>query len=219
MTHNVIDVSKWFIQNNTDACKPSFNGHIKLQKLLYYSQALSLAVNDSVLFDNQIQAWENGPVVSEVFREYRHNDLVENTFEKTEFDYAGIFDDKTHKILEIVNYIYGFQTGDQLIELTHSEEPWKELEAEAKARRNPEIKVQKMKDYYSTSLKEVFELYEDYDLSSDTREEFNGNVFVYNSTETTLTDEDVRALWEIGENVQGEKYFVYMDEDNEMVVF
>lgn len=213
-----MDISKWFIQNNSDSSRRSFKGHIKLQKLLYYSQAMNLAVNDEVLFTNEIQAWENGPVVSTVYREYEHNGLVEHTFTKQEFDYSTVIDDDTLRILETVNYIYGNQTGDQLIELTHSEDPWKELEDLANLRVNPTIRVSKIQDYYK-SLKEVFELYKDYDFSSDSREELNGNVFVYNHTETKLTTDDIRALWQIGDQIKGEKYFVSKDEDNELVVF
>lgn len=218
MPQNVMDISKWFIQNNSDASRRSFPGHIKLQKLLYYSQAMHLAINDDVLFTNEIQAWENGPVVSSVYREYEYNELIENTLPIEELDYSSTIDQDSLRILETVNYVYGNQTGDQLIELTHSEEPWKELEDLANARMNPTITVSKIREYYK-SLKEVFDLYEDYDFSNDSKEELNGNVFVYNNIETELTTDDKRVLWQIGDQISGEKYFVSKDEDNELVVF
>ncbi|MGE7586489.1 Panacea domain-containing protein [Peribacillus sp. NPDC101480] len=218
MPQNVIDISKWFIQNNFDVSRRSFNGHVKLQKLLYYSQAMNLAVKDEILFNNEIQAWENGPVVNSIFREYEHNDLIEDTFNKQEFDYSSVFDGKTLNILQTVNYIYGNHTGDQLIELTHSEDPWKELEDEANMRLNPEIEVDRIRDYYS-GLKDLFDLYEDYDFSSDSKKEINGNVFVYNRNETMLSRQDIDSLREIGNQIKGEKYFVSKDEENELVVF
>lgn len=218
MAYKVIDVSKWFIQNNKDIAVPSRDGHFKLQKLLYYSQAMNLAVKDTVLFNNKIEAWANGPVVSEVYMQYRHNNLVENTFDKEEFDYSNVFDETTLRILEIVNYVYGMQTAEQLIELTHSEEPWKKLKEKALLGLNPEITVESMKKYYS-SLKEIFELYKDYDFSQEVSVFINGNVFVYNKNETVLTDEDIRLLSSIGDDHTGEKYFVYKDNDGELVVY
>jgi uncharacterized phage-associated protein len=39
----------------------------RLQKLLYYAQAWSLAMRDKPLFDDRIEAWPSGPVVPSVF--------------------------------------------------------------------------------------------------------------------------------------------------------
>jgi uncharacterized phage-associated protein len=44
---------------------------MKLQKLLYYSQAWSLVWDDRPLFSSKIEAWANGPVVREVFKAYQ----------------------------------------------------------------------------------------------------------------------------------------------------
>lgn len=55
------------------ACKAKqdFITNLKLQKLLYYSQAWHLAIYDEPLFQDRIEAWVHGPVVPSVFREYR----------------------------------------------------------------------------------------------------------------------------------------------------
>jgi len=45
--------------------------NLKLQKLLYYSQAWYLALNDETLFSDDIEAWVHGPVVSSVYQEYK----------------------------------------------------------------------------------------------------------------------------------------------------
>ena len=44
---------------------------IKLQKLVYYSQAWHLVWEDAPLFDERVEAWANGPVVPEIYREHR----------------------------------------------------------------------------------------------------------------------------------------------------
>ncbi len=40
---------------------------MKLQKLMYYSQAWSLVWDEKPLFDAHIEAWANGPVIRELF--------------------------------------------------------------------------------------------------------------------------------------------------------
>jgi uncharacterized phage-associated protein len=215
MPKDVIDISRWFIKNNSDVAFPSYKGNIKLQKLLYYSQAMHLAVKGEPLFVNSIEAWENGPVVRDAFREYRHNHLAEIT--SMGFGDVGNLDPDTSKILKVVNYIYGKQTGDQLVELTHNEEPWKELEDEVKQKLNPIITRDKMISYYS-SLVEIYDAFKDLEIDTHKSHELNGNVFTLDESETTLTDDDIRSLWEIGNEIKGQKLFVYK-EDDELVVY
>src|SRR5260370_28209674 len=40
---------------------------MKLQKLVYYSQAWALVWNEKPLFRERVEAWANGPVVPELF--------------------------------------------------------------------------------------------------------------------------------------------------------
>jgi Protein of unknown function (DUF4065) len=44
--------------------------NMKVQKLLYYSQSLNLALYNEPLFDEQIQAWRYGPVCPPAYRFY-----------------------------------------------------------------------------------------------------------------------------------------------------
>src|SRR5436305_3443094 len=44
---------------------------MKLQKLVYYSQAWSLVWDEEPLFDERIEAWVNGPVVPDLYRRHR----------------------------------------------------------------------------------------------------------------------------------------------------
>ncbi len=44
---------------------------MKLQKLVYYSQAWSTAWEDDVIFPEPIFAWKNGPVVRELWEAHR----------------------------------------------------------------------------------------------------------------------------------------------------
>jgi uncharacterized phage-associated protein len=45
--------------------------NLKLQKLLYYTQAWHLAIFGTPILAEQIEAWVHGPVIPDVFRLYR----------------------------------------------------------------------------------------------------------------------------------------------------
>lgn len=44
---------------------------MKLQKLVYYSQAWSLVWDEEPLFEEEIQAWVNGPVIPALYQAHR----------------------------------------------------------------------------------------------------------------------------------------------------
>ncbi|MDC7291062.1 DUF4065 domain-containing protein [Blautia schinkii] len=58
---NVFDTAKYILEQSGTMST------MKLQKLCYYSQAWSLVWDDSPLFNEDFQAWTNGPVCSELF--------------------------------------------------------------------------------------------------------------------------------------------------------
>jgi uncharacterized phage-associated protein len=54
---------------------------MKLQKLLYYSQAWSLVWDSRPLFSPKIEAWANGPVVRKVFKTYQGQYIISKSLE------------------------------------------------------------------------------------------------------------------------------------------
>lgn len=215
MNQSAVHLSKWFINHNKDVANPSFDGNVKLQKLLYYSKAMYYAVYEESLFINDVEAWANGPVVSEVFTLYRHHNLVEEA--KKSIDNLRI-DGKVERVLKVVNHVYGSQTARQLIELTHQEEPWKELEEQAQLKMNPKISEEKIREYYQP-LKDIFEMIEEDELENTVYDRINGNVFSYDRTETILSDKDLEVLSRYGETIRDNNYFVYRDEEGNLVVY
>ncbi|MDR1166980.1 MAG: DUF4065 domain-containing protein [Deltaproteobacteria bacterium] len=63
--NSAIAASNWLIfRNRTD---PSELTPLKLQKELYFAQGWHLAYHDVPLFEDPIEAWKYGPVVSSVY--------------------------------------------------------------------------------------------------------------------------------------------------------
>ncbi len=134
---NVFDLAEYIINY------PDIHiDNLKLQKLLFYCQAVSLVINDKPIFNNRIEAWDYGPVVPEVYYKYRNGDIE---IEKSE-GLVKVEDDDL-KMTDLALDHYGSMTGGKLIQLTHSEKPWQNA---YKQGRNTEITQKSMKDFYST---------------------------------------------------------------------
>lgn len=95
--------------------------NLKLQKLMFYSQAVSLVQLGKVLFSDEIQAWPYGPVVPVIYHEYKTNGFA---IINDELDSDFILDIDEMKSVDLVLGYYGDMSGTQLINETHSEAPW-----------------------------------------------------------------------------------------------
>lgn len=123
---------------------------MKLQKLCYYSQAWSLVWDEAPIFDEPIEAWANGPVVPELFRQHRGS-LTISAINGGEPQNLSFDQQQT---VDVVLATYNPYTAQQLSELTHSESPW------ILARRglgptdrgNVAISLDEMQDFYGSLL-------------------------------------------------------------------
>lgn len=121
---------------------------IKLQKLVYYSQAWHLVWEDEPLFKARIEAWANGPVVPTLYREHRGTFTV-STWQKGS---VGNLTASQRESIDAVLKHYGGKTAFWLSELTHKEQPWRSARAGLSpgARSNHEITPAAMAEYYGS---------------------------------------------------------------------
>jgi len=121
---------------------------MKLQKLVYYSQAWSLVWDEAPLFTAKIKAWANGPVVPSLYACHRGKYTVRQT------DCPGDPSALTTKQTETVDAVisaYGDKSSQWLSDLTHAEEPWRNarIGLAPGERGNNEITHEAMYEYYS----------------------------------------------------------------------
>ena len=93
---------------------------MKLQKLLYYSQAWHLAIFGAPLFEEPIEAWVHGPVVVSEYRRFKEwawQPILENPHLPT-------LEEQVQQHLNEIMDVYGGMTAYQLEQLTHAEAPW-----------------------------------------------------------------------------------------------
>jgi uncharacterized phage-associated protein len=125
---------------------------MKLQKLVYYSQAWSLVWDDEPIFLDPIEAWANGPVVPALFAEHRGKyTLLPGMITKGN---RSNLTEKQKETLDAVLSYYGGKSGQWLSELTHNEAPWRKArEGLAPTDRSSrEITHANMAEYYESLL-------------------------------------------------------------------
>ena len=130
---------------------------LKLQKLLYYTQAWALAFNGELLFDGRFQAWVHGPVNRQIYDRFARKSLYA---EVTSADITPGFDFNsipavTRQHIDAVLEVYAKYTGAQLESMTHDERPWTEAREgySPSARCEIEISERTMRDYYAARVR------------------------------------------------------------------
>lgn len=94
---------------------------LKLQKLLFYSQAWYAANKDERLFEDDIVAWKHGPVVEDVYHEYK--EYGSQDLKQVE---VGVKKNTSlAKDLKPVLEVYGNMSAYELVARTHKEEVWR----------------------------------------------------------------------------------------------
>lgn len=114
---SVFDVAKYILEKTGQMTA------MKLQKLVYYSQAWSLVWDEEPIFNERIEAWANGPVCPDLYKEHRGMFHV-NPSSIFYGDSSNLTKKQTETIDSILEY-YGSKTSQWLSDLTHKEEPWK----------------------------------------------------------------------------------------------
>lgn len=146
MTYKAINIANWFI-GQFDKEAGDVITHLKVQKLLYFSEAWCQVLLDQELFIENIEAWAHGPVVREVF--FQFSDAGWNPLSVT----GDIieFDSNVKDLLFQILATYGNESAKTLEALTHQDQPWKD----ARGQLAPEAKCtniiakQSIKKYYA----------------------------------------------------------------------
>lgn len=140
----VFDVAKYIIEKQGEMSA------MKLQKLVYYSQAWSLVWDDEKLFDEKIEAWANGPVVRDLYEAHKGqfkvccSTLIDGD--------SGILSPDQRETIDSVIHAYGDKSAQWLSDQTHAELPWKQARKGLSDgdRGHAEIALDSMAEYYGS---------------------------------------------------------------------
>lgn len=133
--YNVLDIARYTINycNNNELQITN----LKLQKILYFIQAAFLKIKNTPCFNEEIEAWDFGPVVPEVYHEFKNYgggnipyieyyiDFSNGIWEasKVKFDYKLIDEEDKEIINAMINECSKYSASN-LVKLTHEQAPW-----------------------------------------------------------------------------------------------
>ncbi len=112
---NVLDVAAYILKKRGSMTA------MKLQKLVYYSQAWSLVWDEAPLFQEPVEAWANGPVVRRLFTSHRGQFRVD---QMPGGNPDALDEDQRETVDAVLDY-YGDRSSQWLSDLTHMESPWR----------------------------------------------------------------------------------------------
>ena len=142
---NVFDVASYIVNKLGEITT------MKLQKIVYYCQAWSLAWDDRPLFNEDFEAWANGPVCKALFEVHKGKFVISDSqifkkyVSKDEFSH-----DEVETMDSVINF-YGDKPPNWLSDLTHTELPWIEARGTCRdgERCSNVIEKEAMRQYYS----------------------------------------------------------------------
>ncbi|MFO0836454.1 MAG: DUF4065 domain-containing protein [Phycisphaerales bacterium] len=140
---SVLDVAEYILKKGGSMTA------MKLQKLVYYSQAWSLVWDDKPLFKERIEAWANGPVCPKLYQAHRGEFSVSAGHFNGD---ASVLNSEQCETVDSVLKHYGDKTPQWLSDLTHAELPWREARVgmSASERGSTEITHASMVEYYGS---------------------------------------------------------------------
>jgi len=118
--HKILSVAEYLILSAKDITR------LSLQKALYYAQGFSYALTGTFMFENDCEAWVNGPVYEVVYRSARYDSLIERLSEGDEYTSTSLtaLTAQDKEILDAVVSSFLKYSGGVLKMFTHSETPW-----------------------------------------------------------------------------------------------
>jgi len=158
---NLKDVCNYVVFRLTGEGGASIS-HLKLQKLLYYTQAWYLAYESKPLFSGEFQAWIHGPVNRSVYNRFKDskymysNITLEDLGNEVDFEFKTI-SEENKTFIDGVLEVYAQYSDTQLEKMTHDEMPWQNARGDRQPyERCEEIISEKiMASYYSARLQEA----------------------------------------------------------------
>ena len=139
---NVFDVAAYILK------KMGPLSTMKLQKLVYYSQAWSLVWDEAPLFNDKIEAWANGPVIRNLFYFHRGKFKISSI----PIGNPDLLNNSQKETIDAVLNFYGDKPAQWLIDLSHQEKPWQEARKDLSTNTpsNKVINLDAIAEYYSS---------------------------------------------------------------------
>ena len=208
---DVFDFAKFFIKNGADSMPNTYDGNMKLQKLLVFADLINIADYGEPLFNEQVLAFENGCVVEKVRLRYK-NDYA--ALKQDSDLYQPDFSEREYEVLRLVMDIFGGASAKELSDINHTFDFWKtafDNGISCTGYHNKEMSAVDMMSQHADveRMREIISAYRE--TASDTAkyEIINGVTFYYDGF--ALTDDMIDRLESFSLSAEDDTYSVYVD--------
>ena len=151
--YSVMDIASYFIKKAI--AEKNYLTPIQVMKLCYFAHGYKLAIDDTPLVDETVQAWKYGPVFKDLYhvlKLYGNKQInrIPILFENDE----DVIKDDDIEILDAVFESLADMDGMSLSDLTHEENsPWHQAwEAQGKNTKYTPIENESIKNYFQGML-------------------------------------------------------------------
>ena len=143
-----IDVARLLTRLAITGEEPDPLNHLRLQKLLYYTQGWHVAAYGRRMFLDRIEAWKNGPVVVEVYPHFKAHGFMSILPE--EADSPSNLTQPERCFTRSIWDEYKKYSATQLMKMTHEEKPWREARRGLPLgeKSNEEITVESLRAFF-----------------------------------------------------------------------
>lgn len=215
---DVYDFAKFFIKSGADSAPNTYDGNMKLQKLLVLADMAHIAQCQQPLFGEDILAFENGLVVEKVRLRYKNDYLG---FKADSEKFNPDFTEDEYEALNVVIGVYGHLTARELSDLNHTFKSWKQAYKNGTSDNGYHDKNKSVVNFKAfpedvEAVGRAIKAYEETQRNAPRREVVNGVAFYYN--DIIITDEVIAELEKFSKVCEDNAYSIFM-EDEKLVIF
>lgn len=215
---DVYDFAKYFIKKGADSKPNTYDGNMKLQKLLVLANLASIAEYNEPLFKDDVLAFKNGCVVEKVRLRYK-NDYA--TFKQDSESFQPDFSDREYEVLNLIMDIFGNASAKELSDINHTFDFWKSAfhnGTKANGYHDKELSVVDMKSENADieKMREIISVYRETSSDVTASETINGVTFYYDGF--VLTDDMIDQLENFSLLADEDTYSVYID-NGKLVIY
>ena len=215
---DVYDYAKYFIKNGADSTPNTYDGNMKLQKLLVLADLANIAEYGQVLFNDEVLAFKNGCVVEKIRLRYK-NDY--QGFKKDSDSFEPDFTENEYEILGLVLAIFGSASARELSEINHTFNFWKQAYQRGTDVNGFHNKFNSVVDMVNQTadvqkMKEILDAYKESAKEVTAKEIINGITYYYDGFE--LSDAIIEQLESFSLTADDDVYSMYMD-DGKLVIY
>ena len=208
---DVYDFAKFFIKNGADSRPNTYDGNMKLQKLLVLANFTNITEYGEPLFNDPGLAFTNGCVIEKVRLRYK-NDYA--GFKRDSEFYQPDFSEKEYEVLNLVMEIFGCASAKELSDINHTFDFWKlafENGTSNTGYHNKEMSVVDMMSQHSDleKMREIISAYRETSSDVTSSETINGVTFYFDGF--SLTDDMIDRLESFSLSADDDTYSVYLD--------